>query len=213
MAGVSDKSIKGLTWGDKDLSSVRSPEELPETFNFAVALLDRHIAEGRGSRIALRGPAGTYTYEELTRYVNQTANALKWLGLRREQRVILLLRDSPEFIATYLGAMKMGAVPISLNTFAHPSEYEFYLKNSSARIVVGEAEFLAPLADTLKRANLRAVVTVRDNTGTGEIEFKELIFLSLGLDNSQDGNRAQAGRIRYRSAQDRCPNDRQGKLN
>lgn len=174
MSGASGK-MKGLTWGDKNLRAVRSPEELPETFNFAVALLDRHLAEGRGSRIALRGPAGTYTYEELTRYANQTANALKWLGLRREHRVILLLRDSPEFIATYLGAMKMGAVPISLNTFAHPSEYEFYLQNSGARIVVGEAEFLAPLADILKRAQLRAVVTVRDNTGTGEIDFKELV--------------------------------------
>ena len=68
-----------------------------------------------------------------------------------------------------------NVVPISLNTFAHPSEYEYYLKNSGARIVVGEAEFLAPIADVLKRANLLAVVTVRDNTGTGEIDFKELV--------------------------------------
>ena len=175
MAGVSGKSMKGLSWGDKDLRTVRTPDDLPQTFNFAAALLDRHLAEGRGSRVALRGPAGNFTYEELTRYANRVGNALKWLGLRREQRVILLLRDSPEFIATYLGAMKMGAVPISLNTFAHPSEYEFYLNDSSARIVVGEAEFLAPLADILKRANLRAIVTVRDHTGAGEIDFAELV--------------------------------------
>src|SRR5690349_5077654 len=175
MAGVSGKSVKGLSWGDKDLRTVRTPDDLPQTFNFAAALLDRHLAEGRGSRIALRGPAGNFTYEELTRYANRVANALKWLGLRREQRVILLLRDSPEFIATYLGAMKMGAVPISLNTFAHPSEYEFYLNDSSARIVVGEAEFLAPLTDILKRANLRAIVTVRDHTGAGDIDFAELV--------------------------------------
>jgi benzoate-CoA ligase len=174
MSGVGNK-LNGLSWGDKELQAVRSPEDLPETFNFAAMLLDRHLAEGRGSRIALRGPAGDYTYEQLTQYANRTANALRWLGLRREHRVILLLRDSPEFIATYLGAMKMGAVPISLNTFAHPSEYEFYLRNSGARIVVGEAEFLAPIADVLKRANLRAVVTVRDNTGTGEIDFSELV--------------------------------------
>ncbi|MSO19429.1 MAG: benzoate-CoA ligase family protein [Acidobacteria bacterium] len=183
MAGSSGKSASGRrggdtwesAWRNKDVRAVRSPEDLPETFNFAAALLDRHLAEGRGARIALRGPAGEYTYAELTRLVNQTANALKWLGLQREQRVIILLRDSPEFIATYLGAMKMGAVPVSLNTFAHPSEYEFYLSNSRARIVVGEAEFLAPIADTLKKANLLAVVTVRDNTSVGEIDFKELV--------------------------------------
>ena len=106
-----------LSWGDKDLRKVKSPEDLPEIFNFATALLDRHLAEGRGSRVALLGPAGTLTYTELVRLANQAGNALRALGVEREDRVLLLLRDSPEFIATFLGAMKIGAVPIPLNTF------------------------------------------------------------------------------------------------
>src|SRR3990167_1208927 len=107
-----------LSWGDKDLRKVRTPEDLPEMFNFAIALL---------------GAAGTLTYAELVRLANQAGNALRALGVDRENRVLLLLRDSPEFIACYLGAMKIGAIPFALNTFAHPSEYEFYVRHSRAK--------------------------------------------------------------------------------
>jgi benzoate-CoA ligase len=164
-----------LSWGDKDLRAVKSPGELPETFNFAAALLDRHLVEGRGSQTALLGPAGSLTYEELVRLANQAGNALREIGVDRENRVLVLLRDSPEFIATYLGAMKIGAVPVALNTFAHPSEYEFYVKHSRARVIAGEAEFLAPIESMLKREGVRGVVSVRGDAFAGSHAFQELV--------------------------------------
>ena len=151
----------GLTWGEKDLRTVKSPEELPEQFNMAAALVDRHVAEGRESQMALLGPAGNLTYGQLLRLANQAGHTLRALGVQREQRVLLLLRDSPEFIACFLGAMKIGAVPVPLNTFAHPSDYEFYLCHSRARLLLGEAEFLAPLESLLERFPACAVVSVR----------------------------------------------------
>ena len=54
-----------LSWGEMNLRTVKIPEELPQEFNFAAALLDRHLAEGQGSRMALWGPAGNLTYEQL----------------------------------------------------------------------------------------------------------------------------------------------------
>ena len=165
-----------FSWGDRDLRTIRGPEELPEEFNFASALLDRHIAEGRGGQMALWGPAGNLTYEQLYHFTNQTGHALRALGLEPEQRVLLLLRDSPEFIATYLGAMKIGAIPVALNTFAHPSDYEFYLRNSRARLLVGEAEFLEPLAPLLRRTpSLRAVVSVRGEGLAGAHRWEQLV--------------------------------------
>jgi benzoate-CoA ligase len=164
-----------LSWGDKDLRKVRSPEELPEVFNFAAALLDRHLAEGRGSRVALLGPAGTLTYTELVRLANQAGNALRALGMEQENRVLLLLRDSPEFIATYLGAMKIGAVPIALNTFAHPSEYEFYVRHSRAKVIVGEAEFLEPIEAMLRKYGLRGIISVRGDSFRGTHPFQKTV--------------------------------------
>jgi len=169
-----------LSWGDKDLRKVRTPEDLPEMFNFAAALLDRHLAEGRGSRIALLGAAGTLTYAELVRLANQAGNALRALGVDRENRVLLLLRDSPEFIACYLGAMKIGAIPFALNTFAHPSEYEFYVRHSRAKVVVGEAEFLEPIETMLKRYSLRGVISVRGESYSGAHDFQKIISAQSG---------------------------------
>ena len=169
-----------LSWGDKDLRKVKSPEDLPEIFNFATALLDRHLAEGRGSRVALLGPAGTLTYTELVRLANQAGNALRALGVERENRVLLLLRDSPEFIATFLGAMKIGAVPIPLNTFAHPSEYEFFVRHSRAKVIVGEAEFLEPIEAMLKSYALRGVISVRGDSFPGTHPFQKTLSAQSG---------------------------------
>jgi benzoate-CoA ligase len=164
-----------FSWGEKNLRDVQRPADLPEEFNLAAALLDRHLAEGRGAQWALRGPAGDLTYEQLYRLTSQAGNALRALGLDSEQRVLLLLRDSPEFIACFLGAMKIGAIPVPLNTFAHPSDYEFYLRNSGARMVVGEAEFLAPLEPMLRRFPLRAVLSVRGEGISGAHRFEEAV--------------------------------------
>ncbi|MBI4464423.1 MAG: benzoate-CoA ligase family protein, partial [Acidobacteria bacterium] len=164
-----------LSWGSLDLRSVKGPKDLPEEFNLAAALLDRHLAEGRGARMALRGPAGNLTYEQLYRLTNQAGHAFRSLGLQREQRVLLLLRDSPEFIACFLAAMKIGAVPVGLNTFAHPSDYEFYIQHSRARLLVGEAEFLAPLEPTLQRSSLRAVLSVRGEGIAGAYPFQQIV--------------------------------------
>jgi len=172
----SGRRFASFSWGDRDLRAVKSPEELPEQFNFATALLDRHLAEGRGGQMALWGPAGNLTYEDLYGLANRAGNALRSLGLEPEQRVLLLLRDSPEFIATYLGAMKMGAVPVGLNTFAHPSDYEFYLSNSRARLLVGDAEFLEPIESLLRRtASLRGVVSVRGDGISGAHRFDQIV--------------------------------------
>lgn len=164
-----------LPWGDLDLRSVTTPAELPKQFNMATALLDRHVFEGRGSRMALWGPAGNLTYEQLYGLANQAGNALLALGLQREQRVLLLLRDSPEFIACFLGAMKIGAIPVALNTFTHPSDYEFYLRHSRARMLIAEAEFLPPLQAFLWRYDLRAVLSVRGEGPQPSHQFQEIV--------------------------------------
>ncbi len=156
-----------MSWGDLDLRSVSSPEQLPEEFNFAAALVDRHVAEGNGSRMALRGPAGDLTYAELYHMVNRVGHAMRAAGVEREDRVLLLLRDSPEFIASFIAAMKIGAVAVALNTFTHPSDYEFYIRHSGARLLIAESEFLPPLEPFLWKYNLRGGIAVRGEAPKG----------------------------------------------
>lgn len=120
-------------------------------FNLATELVDRHVAEGRGSRPALRLADRTVTYAQLLELVNRAGNELRAAGVEPEQRVAILLPDSPEFVAAFIGAMKIGAVPVPLNTFARPVELLALLEHSRARALVAHPSLLTPeLADATR---------------------------------------------------------------
>jgi benzoate-CoA ligase family protein len=109
---------------------------LPETFNVADYLVARHVREGRADRIALLTADGSVTYGELDVLVNRAGNALRALGLAPEQRVVLLLHDGPAFYAAFLGAIKIGAVPIPINTMLRQGDYQFILEDSRAAVAI-----------------------------------------------------------------------------
>lgn len=113
-----------------------SPFPLPEEFNAAAYFIDRHIAEGRGQKIAIECEGRQVNYQQLHQRVNQVGNALKKLGVRREERVLLLLLDTPQFAMSFFGAIKIGAVPVPVNTLLKPADYEFLLNNSRARVAI-----------------------------------------------------------------------------
>jgi benzoate-CoA ligase len=89
---------------------------LPDEFNAATYFIDRHIADGRGERIAIECGERKVAYQQLLEMVNRAGNCLRKLGVRVEERVVLLLFDTPEFAATFFGAIKIGAVPVPINT-------------------------------------------------------------------------------------------------
>jgi benzoate-CoA ligase len=112
----------------------------------AAYLVDRHLQEGRGERRAIRCQGRTWTYADLLAQVNRTANALRGLGLQMEQRCLLLLPDIPEFHFAFLGAMKMGAVPVPVNRLAPAKDFLYYLNDSRARVAVVHPEVWERLA-------------------------------------------------------------------
>ena len=114
-------------------------------FNMVAPLLDRHVAEGRADRPALRLDSGVVTYRELRELANRAGNALRAAGVEPEQRVALLLPDGAEFVATFLGALKVGAVPVPLSTLAPPNELAYFLTDSRARALVTTPRLGEPL--------------------------------------------------------------------
>lgn len=110
--------------------------ELPRRYNAASHFIDRHLAEGRGDKIAFIDDKGSYSYAELAARVNRAGNLLKAQGVRPEQRVMLALLDSIDFPAMFFGAMKIGAVPIPVNTLLTTQDYDFFLRDSRAVVLV-----------------------------------------------------------------------------
>ena len=135
-----------------------SPFPLPEEFNAASYFVDRHIAEGRGQKIAIECEDRRITYSQLAESVNRVGNALRQLDVRPEERVFLLLLDTPEFAASFFGAIKIAAVPVPVNTLLKPADYEFLLNNSRARVVIASDSLFSNL-QAIPKTQLRYVET------------------------------------------------------
>src|SRR5579859_4960307 len=133
--------------------------ELPFIFNVASHFVDRHISEGRGQRIAFECGEERVTYAQLHERVNRAGNALKKLGVRQEERIGLLLLDTPEFAYCFFGGIKIGAVPIPINTLLKPQEYEYILNDSRARVLI-VSEQLLPQVQAIPREMLRYLKTI-----------------------------------------------------
>ncbi len=127
---------------------------LPEAFNVATEFVDRNIREGRADKVAIESGEERVTYRQLLERTNRAGNMLRQLGVRSEERVLLLLLDSPEFLYAFFGAIKIGAVPVPANTLLKPREYEHLLNDSRARVVV-VAEELLPALQSIPRERLK----------------------------------------------------------
>jgi benzoate-CoA ligase family protein len=112
------------------------------TFNLATWFVDRHLEEGRGDRTALICGDENVTYAELAALVNRTGHVLRDLGVRQEERVLLALSDGVEFVATWYGAQKIGAVTAEVYTFLPAKDLAYYLEYTRAGVVVVDATTL-----------------------------------------------------------------------
>jgi benzoate-CoA ligase family protein len=122
-------------------------DDLPRELNLANWFVDRNVEEGRGDRTALIGPGGPTTYAELARLVNRGGNLLRELGVRAEERVLLVLADSVEFVALWYGAQKIGAVTAEAYTFLQPKDYAYYLDYTRAGVVVVDETTEGPVRE------------------------------------------------------------------
>jgi benzoate-CoA ligase family protein len=114
--------------------------DTPERYN-ASEVLFQNLAAGRGELVAVTGPAGQRSYAQLAADAARWGNAFLSLGLSRGERVLLLLDDTPIYPAAFFGAVRAGLVPLLINVLTPPDLLRFYLADSSATVVVAEAEF------------------------------------------------------------------------
>ena len=127
----------------------RIEREVPDQYNLVDHFVDRHIREGRGARVAIISGTQRVTYGQVAELVNRVGNGLLELGLQEEQRVLLLLPDSPEFVAAYFGAMKIGAVAVPTSTALRADDYAYFLADSRAKIAIVHSTLLSEFRPAL----------------------------------------------------------------
>ena len=123
----------------------------PEQFNFAQFLLERNAAHPE--RPAFIDDHGTLTYGTLTQRVRSMAAGLRSLGLRREERVLLLMQDCNDWPVSFLGAMYAGLVPVAVNTLLTADDYAYMLEHSRAQAVLVSGALLPTLTAAMTKSD------------------------------------------------------------
>ena len=131
--------------------------EIPRSYNAAADLIGRNLDAGRGAKTAYIDDAGACTYAQLAERVDRAANALRSLGIEREERIAIAMLDCVDWVALFLGAIKVGIVPVAMNTLLTPKDYEYQLRDSRSRAVF-VSEPLLKSFESLHCPDLRHVV-------------------------------------------------------
>jgi 4-hydroxybenzoate-CoA ligase len=149
-------------------------EDLPVRYN-AVEILERNLP-GRRDKLALLSAERQMTFGEVAREVNRVGHALRRLGVRRSEPVALLSVDSAEWVASFFGAIKIGAVPVCMNTLLKPYEHAFMLNDAQPRVAIVHASLLAGLeAIRGEIPSVEHVVVAGDRAGPGAVAFSDWI--------------------------------------
>jgi len=118
-----------------------------DIFNASTWLLDRNIESGRGDHVAIRSQGFSHSYTDTLALVERVATGLRIRGVRPEERVAMVMLDTPEFVATFLGAMRIGAVPVLTNPLLPARDLAVIVADSRARHLVISADRAAVLDD------------------------------------------------------------------
>ncbi len=152
---------------------MNAAEYLPAQFNVATYFVDRNLGEGRDQTPAFLYEDRTLTYGDVADLANRAGNALLELGVEMEDRVLLICLDSPEFLGAFWGAIKIGAVPVPVNTLLRAQDYLYVLNDSRARVAVVSAPLLAEAGPVLGQARFLAHVLVAGGSGHRHLSWEQ----------------------------------------
>ncbi len=133
--------------------------EFSPVFNIAVTMIDRHLEEGRGGYPAIINADAVptaqeevetqVTYQQLAERVNKCGNMLKSLAAEPGGRVLMVVKDCPEFFYIFFGAIKAGFVPVPLNTLLRAEDYRYMVEDSGCAGLVYSPEYLSEVTPAL----------------------------------------------------------------
>lgn len=122
-------------------------------FNVAVQFIDRHIEEGRKDKTAILTTDGReITYQTLYDNVNRVGNVLINFGLQRGDRILMVVKDCPEFFYLFWGAVKGGFIPVTINTILRAKDYQYFIDDSECSLIAYSAEYGSEVVPAIKKS-------------------------------------------------------------
>jgi acyl-coenzyme A synthetase/AMP-(fatty) acid ligase len=161
----------------------------------ASELVDRQIEAGRGGSRAIIAEDATLTYDELRRQVARAGRMLRELGVRREERVLLVLDDTTVFPIAFLSAMRIGALPVPVSPLDKDENIRHFVNDSYARLVVTDAQLSERLSTVLNDPDIRYVYYWHQHEKTKSSMVGEWFVTGDRYERDADGIYTYVGRV------------------
>jgi len=157
------------------LTSAVPADGMPRTYNFAADVLARNLRPDRAHKPAYVDPRGSWSFGQLADRAARFGQALRALGVRREERILLCLLDTIDWPTAFLGAVKAGIIPIPVNTLMTEDDYRFMLADSRARALVVSEAIYPKFENLIKSSPDLQLVIVSGDNAHGHLGFEDLI--------------------------------------
>src|SRR5258706_5906612 len=144
--------------------------DFPERFNMADYFLYHNLEAGREDKVCLYFNDQSYTYGNAARMSNRVGNALREAGVQMEDRVLIVLPDCPEFVWSWFGAARIGAVLTIVNPLLPADDYRYYLEYTRARVAVVHESLMKTFVEAVEDSDYLRAVLVVHNEGTVDEE-------------------------------------------
>jgi benzoate-CoA ligase len=159
------------------MTTVPTVEAPGEVFNFAQHLLACNSS--RADKAAFIDDVGTLTYGALDERVRRVAAGLRAMGIKREERVLLLMQDSTDWPVSFLGAIYAGIVPVAVNTLLTADDYAYMLEHSRAQVALVSGALLPALTAAMTKSDheIQKVIVSRPAAPLhpAEVEFEAFV--------------------------------------
>jgi len=133
---------------------------VPENFNLATYFLDENLAKGRENKAAIYCRDETYTFGDLCSLTNRIGNAMKELDVGFEDRVLLILQDSPEWMASWYATMKVGGVATHAYTYLKPDDYAYFMNYVRPKVVIADHTTIKNVREGARRTEYAKTILV-----------------------------------------------------
>jgi benzoate-CoA ligase family protein len=152
---------------------------IPEQFNMASYLLEENIVKGRGKKTAIYFKDEQYTFNDLCSLTNRIGNVLKELGVEIEGRVLLILQDSPEWVAGFFAVLKIGGIATWAYTYLQPGGYEDFVNLVRPKVIIVDDSTLDKVREGIKRTRYSPILLVAGHptsiSGPSEHSFHKMV--------------------------------------
>ncbi|OGS40417.1 MAG: acyl-CoA synthetase [Euryarchaeota archaeon RBG_13_31_8] len=154
--------------------------DIPEKYNIGYDCVDKHTKTNKKNKIALywedsEGNTEKFTYNDMKCLTNKFGNALKNIGFKKGDRFLIRLPNTPQFHISFLGGVKIGAIPIPSSVMFRAHEIEYRIKDSNSKAVITTSRFVKEVDEIKNNCKSLEHIIITDEAYDDKLSFDDLI--------------------------------------